>query len=67
MLFNETKILTGLSSVLFALAIGQLTFTNSIIALNGFSSFYAISIYSIVKRPLLFINSFVVGGDYPQV
>ena len=42
MLFNETKILTGLSSVFFAIAIGQLTFINSIIALIGFSSFYVI-------------------------
>ena len=43
MLFNETKVLTGLSSVFFAITIGQLTFINSIIALIGFSSFYAIS------------------------
>jgi len=43
MLFNETKVLTGLSSVFFAIAIGQLTFINSIITLIGFSSFYAIS------------------------
>jgi hypothetical protein len=42
MLFNETKVLTGLSSVFFAITIGQLTFINSIIAFIGFSSFYAI-------------------------
>ncbi len=42
MLFNETKVLTGLSSVFFAITIGQLTFINSIIAFIGFSSFYVI-------------------------
>jgi hypothetical protein len=43
MLFNETKVLTGLSSVFFVAFIGQLTLINCIVALIGFSSFYAIS------------------------
>ena len=43
LLFKETKLLTGLASLFFAIIIGQLTLLNSIIALLGFSSFYAIA------------------------
>ena len=41
LLIKEAKILTGLSSVVFAIAIGQLSLTNSLVATFGFSIFYA--------------------------
>jgi hypothetical protein len=42
-LFKETKILTGLASIFFAISIGKLTLINSIVAMVGFSSFYVIA------------------------
>lgn len=45
LLFKETKILTGLASLFFIIAIGQLSLINSIIALICFSSYYAIAYY----------------------
>ena len=42
-LFNETKILTGLASVSFAILIGKLSLLHSILALIGFSAFYFIA------------------------
>jgi hypothetical protein len=43
LLFNEVKILTGLASVSFTVVIGQLTLINTMVALVGFSAFYAIA------------------------
>jgi len=51
LLFKEAKILTGLACLSMALAIGQLTLINSIIALIGFSSFYAIAYFTNRKEP----------------
>jgi hypothetical protein len=50
LLFKEAKLLTGLASVLFTVIIGQLTFVNSIIALLGFASFYALAYFLNRKR-----------------
>ncbi len=52
LLLKETKLLTGLASLLFAIIIGQLTLLNSIVALLGFSSFYAIAYYLNRKNPV---------------
>ena len=45
LLIKETKILTGLACVFFAIAAGKLTLTNSLIVLIGFTSYYAIAYY----------------------
>lgn len=45
LLVKETKILTGLASMFFIIAIGQLSLLNSLIAFIGFSSVYAIAYY----------------------
>lgn len=41
LLITEAKVLTGLASVFLILAIEQLSLTNSVIALLGFSAYYA--------------------------
>lgn len=52
LLFKETKLLTGLASLFFVIIIGQLTLLNSIVALLGFSSFYAIAYFLNRKHPV---------------
>jgi len=58
LLFKETKFLTGLASLFFVVIIGQLTLLNSIIALLGFSSFYAIA-YFLSRKDSAAIYQFV--------
>ncbi|PKI14831.1 DUF2339 domain-containing protein [Colwellia sp. 12G3] len=41
LLFIEAKVLTGVASIFLVLAIEQLSLTNSVIALFGFSAYYA--------------------------
>lgn len=45
LLTKETKLLTVLASISFAIVIGQLTLLHGIIALFGFTTFYAIAYY----------------------
>jgi len=45
LLFKETQILTGLSSLAFVIAVGELTLINSIITLSGFSVFYGLAYF----------------------
>ncbi|KGJ96892.1 DUF2339 domain-containing protein [Colwellia psychrerythraea] len=45
LLYKETQILTGLASLAFVIAIGELSLINSIIALSGFTGFYAFAYY----------------------
>ncbi len=45
LLVKETKILTGLACLVFAIAVGQLSLINSTVVLIGFTSFYAIAYY----------------------
>ena len=57
-LFNEAKILTGLASISFAVVIGKLTLMNTMIALVGFSAFYAIA-YLFNRKKTAPINQFI--------
>ncbi|NQY49264.1 MAG: DUF2339 domain-containing protein [Colwellia sp.] len=43
LLVKETQVLTGLASVAFVIAIGELSLINSIVVLLGFSSYYALA------------------------
>lgn len=45
LLIKEANVLAGLASLFFATSVGQLTLINSIIALIGFSIFYAIAYF----------------------
>ncbi len=45
LLFKETKILTVLASLCFAIGVGQLTLINSIVVLIGFSSYYSVAYF----------------------
>lgn len=45
LLVNETKLLTGLGSLVLIATVGQLQLLNSVIALVGFTIFYAIAYY----------------------
>ncbi len=58
LLFKETKLLTGLASLFFVVIIGQLTLLNSIIALLGFSSLYAIA-YLLSRKDSAHIYQFI--------
>lgn len=58
LLFKETKLLTVLASLCFVIIIGQLTLLNSIIALLGFSSFYAIA-YFLNRKDSAYIYQFI--------
>lgn len=58
LLFKETKLLTVLASLCFVIIIGQLTLVNSIIALLGFSSFYAIA-YFLNRKDSAYIYQFI--------
>jgi len=58
LLFKETKILTGLASLLFAAVIGQLTLMNSIVVLIGFSSYYAMA-YLLNRKESTHIYQFI--------
>lgn len=58
LLLKETKLLTGLASVFFAIIIGQLTLLNSIVALIGFSGFFAI-VYVLNRKDTAHIYQFI--------
>jgi len=58
LLVKETKILTALSSIAFALVVGQLTMINSVITLVGFTSYFAIA-YWLNRRETSHIYQFI--------
>ncbi|KGJ91458.1 DUF2339 domain-containing protein [Colwellia psychrerythraea] len=58
LLFKETKLLTGVASVFFAITIGQLTLLNTIITLLGFSGFFAIA-YVLSRKDTTQIYQFI--------
>jgi hypothetical protein len=58
LLLKETKVLTGLASVLCVIFIGHLTLLQSIVTLLGFSSFYAIA-YLLSRQNSAYIYQFI--------
>ena len=58
LLIKETKVLTGLASILFVLVIGQLSLINSIIALLAFTGFYGIT-YVLNKKSSTHLYQFI--------
>jgi hypothetical protein len=58
LLYKETKLLTGLASVFLAIIIGQLTLLNTVIALIGFSGFFALA-YVLNRKNTAHICQFI--------
>jgi hypothetical protein len=58
LLYKETKFLTVIASIFFAIIIGQLTLLNTVIALIGFSGFFAMA-YVLNRKNTAHICQFI--------